>query len=155
MTDANVVSKICRFFFLALLDEKAALNSSSRAFAAWKVETSKSRTLSVYGPLSLVRLLSRNWTSLKMHNASGQPLVFAEQDWIVPNEVDLGPWMEFRKRGHPDEIFAVLMVYILALPVETVAEALNLSEGTVRYRLNKGMQNLGQIRALPGEAGLE
>ncbi len=65
---------------------------------------------------------------------------------IDPNTpVDLGAWIEFVREADSDEVFAVIMIFILKLPVERVARALQVTDGTIRYRVARGLKNFGAI----------
>lgn len=151
MTDARVVNAICRFFFLAYLDEQAALTASIKAMSDWRARTLKSTALSQEGPIFLVQVLHEAWIKTKKIPQTGQPVVFSEQEWMVPTDLDLGPWMEFRRVGQPDEFFALLLVKVLNLPTHVVAAGLQESTGTVRHRLGRALRQLGQIQTAPHE----
>ncbi|MGE0764678.1 MAG: hypothetical protein AB7N80_15490 [Bdellovibrionales bacterium] len=146
MTDARVVAAISRFFFLALLDEHAAFLASTKAVADWRMRILKSTAASKEGPILLVAALQEAWSKLEHIPQTGQPVVFSEQDWLVPADLDLGPWLEFRRAGSRDEFFVLVTVKVLNLPVEVVAAGLKETVGTVRHRLARGLLLLGQIQ---------
>ena len=151
MTSARVVAAISRFFFLALLDEHAAYIAATKAIADWRSRLLKATSASKEGPAILVATLADAWQRLEKIPQTGQPVVFSEQDWLVPSTLDLGAWFEFRRDSGREEFFVLLTVKVLKLSIEDVAEGLRETPGTVRHRLGRALRQLGQIQIAPPE----
>lgn len=147
---SEMIGIISRFFFLTLLDEQAAFSASARALQIWRSKLSRSRHPDVEAEALLVSTLCRQWELLIKETQAGQPMVFATEDWQMPNDVELGPWLEFRREAPADEFLAVLMVKVLKLSVAGVGAGLKCSEGTVAHRLSRGLRRLGTIQLAPG-----
>lgn len=149
MTEARVVSAISRFFFLALLDEHAAFVAAAKATTDWRARILKSPSLTKDGPAVLIATLHDAWQKQIKIPQTGQPVVFSEQEWLVPGDLDLGPWLEFRREGNRDEFFVLLTVKVLRFPVDVVAVGIKESTGTIRHRLGRALRQLGQIQIAP------
>lgn len=146
MTDVKVANAIGRFFFLIHLDETAARESATLALNEWRNRIQKVANPAELARPILVQVLTEYFVRFKHVPQSGQPVVFSADDWIIPTDVDLGPWLEFRKVAEPDELLAVLLLKILNQPEETVSLGMNVSVGTLRHRLSRGLKRLGQIQ---------
>lgn len=145
ITDEQVRS-IALFFFLSLMDEKAAIQASERA-----VTQLKSKKESSVDDPTLIRLLSQYYKQFSKQVVR-QPLK-SEPDiaWAVSPPVDLGTWVKFHQEVGKSELIAVLLSRVLGFKDEAIASGLGVSLGTARHRIGKGMRQLGahlkQVRA--------
>ncbi len=146
MTDAKIASAIGRFFFLIHLDEAAARESATLALNEWRSRIQKVANPAVMARPLLVQVLSEFFHRFKQVPQSGQPVVFSADDWVIPSDVDLGPWLEFRKLAETDELLAVLLLKVLNQSEDIVSVGMNVSVGTLRHRLSRGLKRLGQIQ---------
>jgi hypothetical protein len=63
--------------------------------------------------------------------------------FIIPENFDLGVWTSFLATAHPEESEAVLLSHILGFTDVEIATGIGVSEGTVRYRVGRGLRHLG------------
>ena len=61
----------------------------------------------------------------------------------------LAGWRDFKKQSTDEEFLTVLWSTVLKVPEEKIARGLNISVGTVRYRLGKGLKKLGDLLESP------
>ena len=146
-TDAHVRS-VLLFFFLALLDEKAACDA-----AVITLQDLNSRLRKVSQPESVVHSLSvqcqwRQWKALGNRRNFGQPLVFSETEWLLPVGFDFGAWLEFRRQATDDEFLAVLWSQVIKFSDAEIAAGWGISEGAVRHRVGHGLRTLGASQAI-------
>jgi hypothetical protein len=154
MMTSEMIGAISRFFFLTLLDEQAAFEATARALQIWRGKLSRSTHPETEAEGLLAATLAQQWQALKETAArTGQPMVFAMQDWRLPKGLDLGPWLEFRREADPEEFFTVLAVKVAGLTGAGVAQGLKISEGTVHHRLARGLRRLGGISGNTGAGG--
>lgn len=63
----------------------------------------------------------------------------------VPKTLDLGAWREFRRSSHPEEFYITCLFYIGGFDFESISKVLNISHGTAKLRLSRGVKKLGSI----------
>lgn len=150
MTDTQVVSAISRFFLLTHLDEHEATVATTTVLYRWRAVVGAEANRGATARPLLIRELNRYWTDLKRVPQSGQPILFDNPQWSIPSDLNLGPWLEFRRTATPEEIFAVLTVRVLNMPEDVVAGGVGVQTGTIRHRLARGLRRLGHIQIRPG-----
>lgn len=147
----SAIEKLSLYFFLSVLDEDKAQDGISKT---WKSLNTK--TLNWKRP-------PKNWEQIlvgkaeKIRHSMGRALTIRRSgilQRVFPQQksIDWSDWFEFLKSGHPHEISAVVWVKILKFDEQTVANALRISPGTLRFRLNRGLLALGQILEGQGNA---
>ncbi len=83
------------------------------------------------------------WTSKKRNE---KYLLLGTNPYIkVDKSVQLTPWFDFLKESDSDIITPVIFHKILNISDADIAKGLNISHGTLRYRLGKGLGQLGEI----------
>lgn len=136
---------IALFFLFALLDEKTALAAAETAAAQVKalpvpegplVDESARR-------VSLISILRKVFETNRKALARNRPLVMSEGVWTLPEGIDLRGWTKFQKDSSDGEVIAVILSKLLSFTDYEIAEGLNISIGTARYRIGKGMRQLG------------
>lgn len=68
----------------------------------------------------------------------------ARENFVLPGGLAFEPWSIFRQKARPEEVDAVLFCSIFQIPEERLAQALFVSNGTIRSRLNEGLNKLGE-----------
>ncbi|MBL7554853.1 MAG: hypothetical protein JNM24_03450 [Bdellovibrionaceae bacterium] len=63
--------------------------------------------------------------------------------WILPLDLELGPWKEFHKRISKKELISLLWGLVIKVPEDDILNALNISQGTHRYRISSALKELG------------
>ena len=63
----------------------------------------------------------------------------------VNKSIQLSHWFDFLKESDPEIITPVIFHKILNVSDVDIAKGLNISNGTLRYRLGKGLMELGEI----------
>jgi DNA-directed RNA polymerase specialized sigma24 family protein len=63
--------------------------------------------------------------------------------WDLPDRTDLGSWMKFQKSASDEELIVITFVKILGFSEKDISTALNVSAGTVRYRVGKAVRQIG------------
>lgn len=131
------------FFFFAFLDDRRALEASTQALSICFEKKKKNPQFNnaVLTVLSTYRVWSKH--HLKLHR--GKPTMNPEIGWMIPTDLDLGPWREFQKLATQDELLAVIWSKILGISDHDIAQGLGISEGTVRYRLGRALRKLGSM----------
>jgi hypothetical protein len=130
------ISSLALFYYLTLIDERAALVATLRT---WEQLKSKRSDWNRHLVAATLDGFNRFRGLQKLKLASSERLS------IQVSGVDLGPWKEFRKKAPPEEFLAVVWTQVLAIAPSDVAKALGITEGTLKYRLSKALRLLGEL----------
>ncbi len=63
--------------------------------------------------------------------------------WILPADLELGPWKEFHKRISKSELISLIWGLVIKVAEDDILVALNISQGTHRYRIASALKKLG------------
>lgn len=139
------------FFLLGLMDEAVALNAAQRALAKLKArfpETSDS-TGTAFPSVALVEVCLSVWNTAHKHASA------TDADFSVcslPPEINLDVWRRFQRDASEDEIMTILFSTVLGISDADLAAGMKTTVGTIRYRLGKGIRQLGLVARSPGRA---
>ena len=136
---------IALFFLFSLLDEKTALMAAETAAAQVKALPLPT------GPLidesarrvSLIAILRKVFETNRKALARNRPLTLSTTVWTLPEGIDLRGWSKFQKDSSDGEVMAVILSKLLGFTDYEIADGLHISVGTARYRIGKGMRQLG------------
>lgn len=137
MLSEEQVRKVALFFLFALSDEKVALEAAHKAVSRAKSAAVDGRA----GDVDLIRAVYRVFDQFKTHRSRGPIEVTGAL--LIPEGVELSIWRKFQKDGGPAEVVALILSRLLGFDDEAIAKGLNISVGTVRYRVGKGVRGLG------------
>ena len=137
------VKSIALFFFFAFLDDRRAIEAAAQTVSAFKLKKKKnpesaSAALIVMSTFAI-------WSKQHLKLNRGNPNFTNEAGWIIPSDLDLGPWREFQKLATRDELLSVIWAKVLGFSETDIAWGLEISEGTVRYRLGRALPKLGSM----------
>ena len=140
MLDESVLRAVSLYFYLSLPDEKRAHSASISAInKIQKLPSSTNRAM-------IVNILHRIRPKAMRFRVRFWPFKKGEVTWVMPNpKLDLQIWRNFTQRAVAEESEAVLFSRILGFTDSEIAAGLNVSEGTVRYRVGRGLRTLGGI----------
>lgn len=136
---------IALFFLFTLLEEKSAVAASETTAALIKAQPPR-------GPLveesarrvALIRILKKTFDQSRKSLPRNRVVPNADSDlWQWPVGLDSQSWIRFQKSSDDGEVIAVVLSRILRFADYEIAEGLNVSIGTARYRIGKGMRALG------------
>jgi hypothetical protein len=137
--DASVAQAVAKYFFLSCLDVQKAFSASLKVLADlhannWMDEKHRSEW---------VRALHRGRHRLKVLSNPRWSEVQGIDGFLIPSSLDLGIWSSFLTTAHPEECEAVLLSRILKFSDVEIASGIGVSEGTIRYRVGRGLRHLG------------
>lgn len=133
---------IALFFLFSLMDEKTALAAAHKAVASAKASApSASKTPS---EATIVTVLRKTFDVHRKLLPRNRPTE-TPTSWKFKSGVDARAWSRFHKESSDAEVTAVVLSKILGYSEESIAEGLNVSIGTLRFRVAKGMRNLGRV----------
>lgn len=171
------LDKVARIFWLGLGSNETATRCSREVaiklkhsypkyFRNQRTEVSDSKSAAGPEDQELIRLcqacFERNWS--RVHGEESQSQAHTEndsEDFIeVPPGVSVqhfvGPWFRYLKMAPMDEAVVLLYSSFLGFSDEVIAEALDTTSGTVRYRLGRAHRQLGIVLSeVPESAGAE
>ena len=134
---------IALFFFYALMDEQRAIEATSKAIQHYRARMAKNPEKKP--AVTLVAATAEIWKSESHRMIRGRQNFAFGPGWNLPAGLDIGPWKEFQKTAQEDEFLAVIWSQILQISDEDIAMGLNISIGTLRYRLGKALRKLGAL----------
>jgi len=148
------VRKIALFFLFAFSDEKAALEAAHKAVASLKAaKASRKNESGASDDADVVRVIRKTYDQFKKSGRRARPTLEAAASLVPPAGTDLSVWRKFQKDSGEVETVAVILSRILKFDDEAIAEGLNVSVGTARYRVGKGVKSLGLIARPSQSAG--
>ena len=138
MFSENHYLAVLNFFYFLLLDETTALVASQKAVQlAEKMNRKDSKTkVEVTLTRAMVRTLKKYQTRkvLNLHS----PI---SSEWKIPKKDYFVAWKEFMRKSDVDQSLILVLRYILNYDVKIIAQALDVPEGTVYFRLGRGLEN--------------
>jgi sigma-70-like protein len=137
------IKSITLFFFFAFLDDRRALEASTQAISICSDKKKKNPQFN--NNTLIVMSTFAGWAKHHLKLNRGNPNISTDAGWMIPADLDLGPWREFQKLATQDELLAVIWAKVLEIPEKDIAQGLGISEGTVRYRLGRALRKLGSM----------
>ena len=135
------------FFLLGFMEEHVALSAASRAIAQLKAEypniSRKDRDTEAVPIGALIKVCRESWKHFRRQTPRNQAATTSIGAWVAPSNLDLNIWCRYQKDAHDDEVMALLFSLVLGISDENLAEGFQTSTGTIRYRLGKGVRQLG------------
>ena len=131
--------KFAMFFFWAFLDDKKAIENASSAFEIYKKRIQNNN----YQNVECISAIHKIWIKNSSGYVRSKSRINASAGWKFKKQIDFSPWSIFLKTASPDEIEVVILAQILKFNTEDIAKALQLSEGSIRYRIGKSLRKLG------------
>lgn len=140
----NVTQKFLLYFFWAFLDDKKALESaiSSKKLYVSILSQAKGK---LNQEVTIIKAIHQVWTKNHHKFIRSKAKINSEFGWSISRDVNLFKWNQFLKISSPDEIEVTILIKILNFNILSVVEALELPEGTIRYRLSKSYTKLMSI----------
>jgi hypothetical protein len=142
------IRQIGLFFFFALPEETLAMEAAT--LAALEFNKSQKIKNNLESHSQLIHCCHKVLTKILRHHKKPSGSVFKNQNHITnafewSENVDRGPWREFRRTANTTELIAVIWSSILKNSDLDIANGLGVTEGTVRYRVGKGLLLLGSL----------
>lgn len=135
--------EVALFFLLSLVDQKVALQAAHKAVAQIKalapVGSNEVSRIEVAG------VLKRGFEQHRKLLPRNQPTEMSDTTLVFPEGTDFATWQKFYLQASDAEITSVILVKILGFTEEEVAESFNVSLGTVKYRVAKGVRQLSTV----------
>lgn len=137
--DEEFIRPLSVFFFFALMNEEKAI----------------SNTIDILDYLKKKNLPKQNQVVEVIRKAtdivynSDLKLVYItksiNENWILPQGLDIGPWKEFHKKISKEEMISLLWSHVIKYEEDDVIQALGISRGTHFYRISSALKKLGKI----------
>lgn len=137
--ETAVTDAVAKYFFFLCFDERLSFSAGLSVLNDLKVRNRLDiehrshwvQALHLMKP-KLTRVRPRNWSETP-----------TQQGFILPGDFDLSAWVSYMNAADPDEVEALLFSRILAFSDREIAQGLGVTEGTVRYRVGRGLRHLG------------
>ena len=136
---------VLNFFFFQLSDEQMAVSASVKAIRRFR---SRSKGLSTEAQeLLLIDSMSKVLSQLKGHRHAVLH-VSPRSDWSVKRTDYLLAWREFSRKVGTEVSEILVLRYLLRYDIAQISQALGVPEGTLLYRLGRGLESFSQTPTL-------
>jgi hypothetical protein len=144
MKEAQIRS-VALFFFYTFLDKDLALKATFEALNLFEKRLKERDPMAPQNPV-LVYSTYKTWKKYsKKRNIKVQDFPLASEGWIIPDGIKMEPWRQFVKDSDPQIYLSVIWSHLLSFSDKDISEGLGHAEGSIRYRVGKGLKVLGQI----------
>ena len=147
-------NQFIHFFYLTLIDEEKVVLATNEA-----LEKFQKIRLSLYrnnaAPSEQRLFVEACFWSWSRHRHKSQVEFWS---WYQQNlekikkqslwkslKLSLDPWIKYQKTCRPEELLCVLWKEVFDISEREIAEALGVTEGTIRYRVSHGLHALGEL----------
>jgi hypothetical protein len=131
-----LVRPLSLFFFFSLMNETKSIHYTIKA-----IEKLKKLKPGTDISKMMIRIASELLT--KSNNTEVYITKNVGEFWILPMDLELGPWKEFHKKISKKELVSLLWGLVIKLPEDDITYALNITQGTHRYRISSALKQLG------------
>ncbi len=145
LSEAQIKS-VALFFFYACMDEETAFQSTTKTIEKCKKRTAKGALEHEDVEAVLVNSTFETWKQWQQGTSLSHISVSHEAGWMLAEGAEFGVWQDFRRSAEADEFLAVIWSKLLKIPDEHIAKGLDVSVGTVRHRVGRGLRQLGHIK---------
>lgn len=139
----NDIKSVALFFFYAFLDDRRAIEAATEAVEKCRHRLGKNKDLK--SSIAMVTVTKQVWEKYSGRFVRGRPNYSLESGWLIPENLDLGPWKEFQKSAQEDELLCLVWSKILKISDEDISLGLGVSVGTLRYRIGRALRKLGTL----------
>jgi hypothetical protein len=135
---------VLNFFYFLLLDEGLALNAAYKSVKIMQNRMTDLRSQEKADAI-LISVISEVFHKYKKRHATLHSVVQPpKSDWKTPSRESVGAWKEYMRRSTDEAPETMVLHYILNFPVAVISEGLNIPEGTVYFRLGRGLEGFAQ-----------
>ena len=149
MVSSEQARDIALFFLLSLMDEKLALQAAHKSIAQLKAHSSINGH---FDRVDVSRVLRKAFDIHRKMLSRNRPTEMSEKVLGFPEGTDFVTWQKFYRSSSDAEFTAVILTRILGYPEVAVAEGFNVSAGTMKYRVAKGVRQLGSVLSRAGSS---
>lgn len=137
---------VLNFFYFLLLDEAMAISAAFKAVQKIQRKIKKRSGDQEFNAFIDEVLIKTIVDVYALYRSRKQPLQLAppKSDWIVSRPEFLIAWKEFMRRADPLFSEMLILHFILGYKPSIIASALSLPEGTVTFRLGRGLESFAE-----------
>jgi DNA-directed RNA polymerase specialized sigma24 family protein len=138
--DAQYEAALNYFYFLTM-DESAAVNLSLKTVRQVQRKIKSDPTPKVNQ--LLIKVMAHQLRKMhSRHFLMGSTL--PKSDWKISNSEIYSQWKQFLRHSDIDSSETLVLRYILKFPVDVIAQGLEIHEGTIYFRLGKGLESFSK-----------
>ncbi|MDX9730306.1 MAG: hypothetical protein RBT63_00910 [Bdellovibrionales bacterium] len=147
------------FFLLGFMEERVALAAASRAIARLKAQyPDLSRKdldpKQIIIPIdAIIGVCREAWLAHRGQIQRRTPVAGQGGEepsepigaWKVPPSLNIDVWANYQRDASDEDLMTLLFSLVLGISDDDLAEGFKTSVGTIRYRLGKGVRQLGLV----------
>lgn len=137
--ESSVIDTVAKYFYFCCLDERLSFAASLKVLADLRAH----EKMDAEHRTDWIRALTKWRRKLKYLHPKAFSTRPNAKGYDLPAEFDVGAWITFLSSCEPTEVEAVLLSRILGFKDQEIAAGLDVTEGTVRYRVGRGLRHLG------------
>lgn len=147
MTESQIKS-VALFFFFSLIDEDQAERATHMALERCRSRLKNVEKRSQDPQTVIIHQCFLIWQKFQEHHGSHKSMHGQKTKFITPSNISFGAWRQFHKEASSEELIAVIWSRVLGVDDAHVAQGLGVTAGTVRYRVGRGLRQLGHLITL-------
>lgn len=146
MVSHEQARSVALFFLLSLPEERLAVSAAEKAIKEINSRLPKSSGgEDLQADVLIVETCLRIRGKLKAKNVKPKARAPGPPKWSVPPSIQFDHWKRFMQEAGDDEVIALLLAQVCGFEEADVADALNVSVGTVRSRVSRAVSHLGRL----------
>ncbi len=147
MTESQIKS-VALFFYFTLLDDDLAESASRIVIAKCRAKFKNNKLTENEQLVILVHQLFAVFEKTRTENILNKASLSQKANYLMPQGISFGAWRQFHKESSVEDLVSVVLSQILCLEDATIALGLGVTTGSVRYRVGRGLRQLGHLITL-------
>lgn len=147
MTESQIKS-VALFFYFTLLDEEFAEKATRLTIESCQKVFKKNPPAEEEMMIFIVKKMNSIFERIRSEQLLIKPVLNRKPSHFFLPEISFGAWRQFHKEATVEELVAVVCSQILNLNDTTISKGLDITVGSVRYRVGIGLRQLGKLITL-------
>lgn len=147
MTEEQIRS-VTLFFYFTLLDENLSEKTSHQVIEDLRIKFKKLTVTDAERAALIVKLCTSELVKLKRQHPSNPAMLKSDSQIQLPKGIALGAWRQYHKEALLEDLITVTWCKVIRFESDVVASGLEVSQGTINYRLGRGLRQLGRLITL-------
>lgn len=142
------INSVALFFYFTLLDEDLADRFTRTAIGKIRDQIEKRDKKQESVDEVVVYQCSKLFEKARRENVLNTAHLSQKAKYILPTGLSFGAWRQFHKEASIEDLEALVWSRILGFQDAVIAQGLGVTVGTVRYRVGRGLRQLGHLITL-------
>lgn len=144
MTETQIKS-VALFFYFTLLDEDLAEKAGHETIEICRKKFKKDNLSEGEQLAILIYQMHLKYGHLRSTHVLNRASLSKRTHYLTPAGISFGAWRQFHKEASPEDLVSVVLSQILGFEDGAIAIGLGVTVGSVRYRVGRGLRQLGHL----------